>query len=85
MADYRDWCHKCGKEISFGSHAPWCGKMEFAEWKREQDKTVFAQFQELELNILTVDTLYECGKCYSVVRDCLKHWKNAHTEGDLYG
>lgn len=70
MADYRDWCYKCGAEKNFGSHEPWCGKMTPEEWKKKQFEE---HFQELELNVLTVDTLYECKRCFAVTRSPEKH------------
>jgi predicted metal-binding protein len=71
MADYRNFCNTCDNEISFGNHTPWCGSMTSEEWlAKEMEKT----FTELDFNVLTVEPLYECKRCFNIVRNRRSHF-----------
>lgn len=84
MADYSDYynsfCDSCKRNVHSisGGHAPWCRqKQEDGSPHDEQSwyNEIFEKFfVMLDVNILTVDPLYECKLCYAVVRNWKQHY-----------
>lgn len=71
MADYRSWCHNCGNEITFGSHASDCAGVARVKAKLKErddaedaahaamremtDEQIIEELLELHLNRIALD------------------------------